>query len=241
MKTKSHITLFSFDGHISLPSNRSSIGAVTESISGTLKDPSGGVVPLAAVITTANALSGAQAKTTTRRKRLLFLLRACRSGLGDLSGKPRGFVRRIRRRVHIDADSALQVDMNLVVAEQNQELTVSESAGDVQLETISTQMSFETKNMLSRCFGGSSAVPWSQAGAIRQQHRRRVDQEVQVPPGARMGSAAIRREGHASRAGEREVWKSYKRARKRKLDPDHKADPDHQPWRFSGDWGVHRR
>ena len=40
----------------------------------------------------------------------------------------------------IDANSALQVDLTMTMAEKQQEVTVAESAAEVQLETVTTQM-----------------------------------------------------------------------------------------------------
>ena len=51
-----------------------------------------------------------------------------------------GFHEQDRKGLTIDANSVLQVDLTLTMAEKVQELTVAESSGEVLLETVTTQM-----------------------------------------------------------------------------------------------------
>lgn len=112
--------------------------ATTGSISGTVKDPSGGVIPGVAMVVT-NPATGVQNKTMTDGKGF-YSFPSLPVGRYDLKLDAEGFHSLDRKGLTIDADSALQVDLTMSMAEKVQELTVAESAGEVQLETVSTQM-----------------------------------------------------------------------------------------------------
>jgi hypothetical protein len=112
--------------------------ATTGSISGTIIDPSGGVIPGVALVVT-NPATGVQNKTSTDSKGF-YSFPSLPVGHYDLRMEAPGFHPLDRKGLSIDANSALQVDMTMTMAEKVQELTVAESAGEVQLETVSTQM-----------------------------------------------------------------------------------------------------
>src|SRR5665213_1541466 len=112
--------------------------AVTGSISGTIKDPSGAIIPGIALSVT-NPATGVQNKTVTDSKGF-YSFPSLPVGQYDLKAEARGFNAQDRKGLTIDADSALQEDLTLTMAERTEELTVADSANEVQLETVSTQM-----------------------------------------------------------------------------------------------------
>src|SRR5665213_746507 len=112
--------------------------AVTGSISGTIKDPSGAIIPGIALSVT-NPATGVQNKTVTDSKGF-YSFPSLPVGHYDLKAEARGFNAQDRKGLTIDADSALQEDLTLTMAERTEELTVADSANEVQLETVSTQM-----------------------------------------------------------------------------------------------------
>ena len=114
------------------------VAATTGSISGTIIDPSGGVIPGVALVIT-NPATGVQNKTMTDSKGF-YSFPSLPVGRYDMKMEAPGFHPQDRKGLTIDADSALQVDLTMTMAEKVQELTVAESAGEVQLETVSTQL-----------------------------------------------------------------------------------------------------
>jgi hypothetical protein len=114
------------------------LAATTGSISGTIIDPSGGVIP-GVSLTVTNPATGVQNRTATDSKGF-YSFPSLPVGRYDLKIEATGFHPQDRKALTIDADTALQVDLTMTMAEKQQELTVSESAGEVQLETVSTQM-----------------------------------------------------------------------------------------------------
>ena len=110
--------------------------ATTGSISGTLTDPSGSVIPGAAVTAT-HAAQGIQNKTITDSKGF-YSFPSLPVGTYDVKAELQGFKPRDRKGLVVDLDSALQVDLTLEMAEKIEEITVLENA--VQIETASTQM-----------------------------------------------------------------------------------------------------
>ncbi|MDP9055609.1 MAG: carboxypeptidase regulatory-like domain-containing protein [Acidobacteriota bacterium] len=112
--------------------------ATTGSISGIVKDPSGGVVPGVA-LTATNPATGIQNKTVSDEKGF-YSFPSLSVGQYDLKADSAGFQELIKRSITIDANSAVQIDLMLSMAEKVQELTVTETASEVQLDTVSTQM-----------------------------------------------------------------------------------------------------
>jgi hypothetical protein len=113
-------------------------GATTGSISGTLTDLSGGVIPHATLVAV-NPATGVQNKTTSDEKGF-YVFPSLPVGGYDLRVEAKGFKPQTKPTVMIDLDSALQVDIMLEVAEQANEVTVSDTANDIQVETVSTQL-----------------------------------------------------------------------------------------------------
>src|ERR1700686_3845733 len=82
--------------------------ATTGSISGTIKDPSGGVIPGVA-LTATNPATGIQSRTMTDGKGF-YSFPSLPVGRYDLKVEHEGFHEQDRKGLTIDADSALQVD-----------------------------------------------------------------------------------------------------------------------------------
>ena len=110
--------------------------AVTGSIDGTLKDPSGGVIP-SATVTATNKTQGIQIKATTDAKGV-YVFPSLAVGHYELKAEAPGFKAQTRPDVAVDLDAVLQIDLTLQLAEKAQELTVTENG--VQIETESTQV-----------------------------------------------------------------------------------------------------
>ena len=111
--------------------------AVTGSLSGTVQDATGAVIPNAAVTVT-NVAQGIQTKTTSNAKGA-YAFPSLAVGQYDLNVDAGGFKPEKRTGIVVDTDSAIQVDISLTVAERREEVTVSDSAEQVHVETVSTQ------------------------------------------------------------------------------------------------------
>jgi len=115
---------------------RLALAATTGSISGTLKDPSGAVIPGAMMIAT-NTAQGIQSKTTTDDKGF-YIFPSLPVGRYNLQAEAPGFKTAKRNDLVVDLDSALQIDLAMEMIEKIEEVTVIENG--VQVETASTQM-----------------------------------------------------------------------------------------------------
>ena len=110
--------------------------AVTGSASGTVQDPSGGVIP-GAMLTITNTAQGIQRKATTDA-RGAYTFPSLPVGTYDLQVEASGFRLFKRTGLIIDADSALTVDCQLQTAERIESVEVQSDAAEV--ETASTQV-----------------------------------------------------------------------------------------------------
>ena len=110
--------------------------ATTGSISGTVKDPSGAVIPGATVIAT-NTSTNIQAKTVTDDKGY-YAFPSLSVGRYNVKVEEQGFGTQGRNNLDVDANGALVVDLTLEMAEKVEEVTVLENA--TQVETSSSQM-----------------------------------------------------------------------------------------------------
>ena len=110
--------------------------ATTGSIFGTLKDPSGAVIPGATIIVT-NTAQGIQTKTMTDDKGN-YNFPSLTVGRYNLEAEAPGFKTVKRNDLVIDLDTALQTDLSMEMIEKIEEVTVIENG--VQVETASTQM-----------------------------------------------------------------------------------------------------
>src|SRR5665213_2991672 len=110
--------------------------ATTGSIFGTLKDPSGAVIP-GTVITVTNTAQGIQTKTVTDDKGN-YNFPSLTVGRYNLEAEAPGFKTVKRNDLAIDLDSALQTDLSMEMIEKIEEVTVFENS--VQIETASSQV-----------------------------------------------------------------------------------------------------
>jgi len=111
-------------------------GAVTGRISGTVKDPTGAVIPEAdvAAVETQTGI-----KTVTKTDSAGFYsFPALAVGRYDLDVRAKGFKDFKQTGLTLDVNTALQVDIPLQLGEASQEVTVNAAA--VQVETTNTQM-----------------------------------------------------------------------------------------------------
>jgi carboxypeptidase family protein len=105
-------------------------------ISGTVRDPTGAVIPKA-VVTASNSSTGFHAAVTTDDKGF-YSLPSLPVGQYQLDFSAAGFSSYRRTGVAIDANSALIMDVNLEVGQRTETVTVTDS--QVHVETSSTQM-----------------------------------------------------------------------------------------------------
>ena len=113
-------------------------GATTGTISGTVTDQTSSIAP-DVNLTATNLATGVIAKTTTDQKGF-YSFASLVPGHYDILATKNGFKDQRKKDLTVDLDSALQIDLTLELAANTQELTVSETATDVTLETVSTQM-----------------------------------------------------------------------------------------------------
>ncbi len=110
--------------------------ATTGSVDGTLKDPSGAVVP-GATVTITNKAQGVETKVQLPIEgRLHFPQPAC--GTYDLKTEAGGFKPQTKPGIAVDLDAVLHFDLTLELAEKATQIDVNESG--VQIDTESTQV-----------------------------------------------------------------------------------------------------
>ena len=115
-------------------------GAVGGSISGTVKDSSGGVIP-GAMLTLINTALGTQFRAMTDGQGL-YTFPSLPVGRYELTIEAAGFKPQKKTGLIVDADSALQVNLTLEVAGINEEVSVTatEELSQVHVETVATQL-----------------------------------------------------------------------------------------------------
>jgi len=106
------------------------------SLAGTVKDPSGLVVPGASV-TAINTMLGTMFSTTSDGQGL-YSFPKLPVGRYDVTIQLDGFKPQKRTGVAVDADSAIQINVTLELGEQSETVTVSINA--VRIDTVSTQL-----------------------------------------------------------------------------------------------------
>ncbi len=110
--------------------------ATTGSISGTVKDPSGAVIP-GATVTATDTATNVQSKTVSDDKGF-YAFPSLPVGRYNVKVAEEGFGTQARNNLQVDANGALVVDLTLEMAEKVEEVTVLENAA--QVETASSQM-----------------------------------------------------------------------------------------------------
>src|SRR6202171_3789025 len=113
-------------------------GAVTGRIVGTVKDPTGAVIP-GAVITVTNTAQGTQTKITAADKGD-YSFPSLPVGTYDILFESKGFRSEKRTGLVIDANAAVEQNMTLELAQRSEEVTVLDTVSDVHGETASTQL-----------------------------------------------------------------------------------------------------
>src|SRR5215467_13081825 len=116
------------------------LAAVGGSITGTIKDSTGGVIP-GAMITVTNTAVRTEFKTVTDA-RGYFSFPNLAVGTYDLSIELAGFKPQKKNGLVIDVNTALEVNATLEVSAVTQEVSVSTDAAaeEVQVDTVSTQL-----------------------------------------------------------------------------------------------------
>jgi len=114
--------------------------AANGSLSGTIRDPSGAVVPGASV-TLVNSALKTQYKTTTDAQGF-YSFPTLPVGTYDLTVQSTGFKTQQKTGLAIDTDSALTVDISLQMGEGSQTVTVAANAAttEAQVDTVSTHL-----------------------------------------------------------------------------------------------------
>jgi hypothetical protein len=112
--------------------------AVTGGISGIITDPTGAVIG-GATVTATNAAQGIEVKSTTDASGFYNFPRLA-VGSYNIQVELQGFGPQKKSGIAVDADAAVRMDFTLQVSEQNEQITVSESANEVHVETSSTQV-----------------------------------------------------------------------------------------------------
>jgi carboxypeptidase family protein len=112
------------------------LAGITGSISGTLKDPSGAVIPRV-MLTLTNALQGIHFQAMTDQNGV-YTFPSLPVGRYDLKIEASGFMPWERNGLIVDANSAIKLDITMEMGEKLDTVTVSESANH--LETESTQL-----------------------------------------------------------------------------------------------------
>jgi hypothetical protein len=116
------------------------LAAVGGSISGTVKDQTGGVIP-GVMLTLTNTALGTQFKTTTDAQGL-YTFPSLPVGRYELTIDAAGFKSLKKPGLVVDADSALQINLALEVQGVSNEVSVTttEEASEVHVETVATQL-----------------------------------------------------------------------------------------------------
>src|ERR1044071_6080864 len=128
------LALFTFISFMGVSST--SFAQVGGSISGTVKDPSGGVVPGVSVVAT-NTVLGTMFNTVTDGQGN-YTFPKLPVARYDVTLTIDGFKPQKRTGIQVDADSALQINVSLEIGEQSETVTVSVNA--VRVDTVSTQL-----------------------------------------------------------------------------------------------------
>ena len=114
------------------------IAAITGSIAGTVKDPTGAAIQ-GVTVTMLNTAQGIRLTTNTDG-RGSFSFPSLAVGIYDLQFEASGFRTDKKQGLLIETDSALKVDAILQIAQRAEELTVTDTVSQIHVETVSTQL-----------------------------------------------------------------------------------------------------
>ncbi len=130
------------------------LAAVTGSISGTITDPTGAVIPNA-MVTITNTAQGVKTMATTDA-RGVYTFPSLPVGMYSLSVAAAGFKTSGKDRLVVDLDSVQEVNLALEVEEKVEEVTVSESAARVETESTQVGQIVTTRQMTALALNGRS-------------------------------------------------------------------------------------
>ncbi len=129
-------------------------GAVTGSVSGTITDASGGVIPNASV-TIANTAQGVKTTTMTDAKGV-YTFASVQVGTYNLLVDAPGFKPKTKNGIVVDLDSVQDFSFSLEVQEKVEEVTVSESGARVETESTQVGQVVTTRQMTAIALNGRS-------------------------------------------------------------------------------------
>ena len=134
-------------------------------ISGTIKDAQGGVVPGATVTATSTATQ--QTRTTVTDGSGFYTFPNLQSGRYDVSAELQGFKRVNRQGVQLDAASSLSLDFTLETGALTEEVTVTAEASMLQTD-VAVRKTIESKDIELLSFAGRNpiGVPALKPGVI---------------------------------------------------------------------------
>ncbi len=114
------------------------MAAVNGSVTGSVKDPSGAAIGRA-VITMTNVAQGISLKSQTDTAGN-YSFPSIPVGTYNMEFEASGFAKERKAGLAIETASALKIDTVMRLAEQSQEMVVSETVSNVHVETVSTQV-----------------------------------------------------------------------------------------------------
>ena len=112
--------------------------AITGRIAGTVSDPTSAAIP-GAIVTITNTAQGLQTKTAADEKGD-YTFPSVPVGTYDILFEADGFRSEKRTGLVVDANAAIEQSMTLQLAQRSEEVTVTDTATDVHVETASTQL-----------------------------------------------------------------------------------------------------
>lgn len=128
--------------------------AVTGSISGTITDPTGAVIPTASVTVT-NVAQGVKTVAMADEKGV-YTFPSLPVGTYNLLVEAPGFKPQTRDKIAVDLDSVQEFSFTLEVQEKVEEVTVSESAARVETESTQVGEVVTTRQMTAIALNGRS-------------------------------------------------------------------------------------
>jgi hypothetical protein len=135
------------------------------SISGTVKDPQGGVVPGVTVVATNTATN--QSRTTVTDGSGFYTFPNLLPGRYDISAELQGFKKATRAGVQLDGAASLTMDFGLETGALTEEVTVTAEASILQTD-VAVRKTVEAKDIELLAFSGRNpiGVPALKAGVI---------------------------------------------------------------------------
>jgi hypothetical protein len=129
-------------------------GAVTGTISGTVTDPTGAVIP-DATVTATNVAQGVKTVSMTDMKGV-YTFPSLAVATYNLLVEAPGFKPKTRDRITVDLDSVQEFSFSLEVEEKVEEVTVSENAARVETESTQVGEVVTTRQMTAIALNGRS-------------------------------------------------------------------------------------